>query len=206
MSAILAKCFDFLTCQVRKIPYIMMVLFIFTFMFPTEANIVKNLLITKGKLLLPESFGIYFAKLQISFEDLLFLWFFFLVLFLITFLLDLISNILREETRYNMNLGTEILLEINSIFLLSILIYNTLYDPGIRLSQVFLSQGYWTTLLFSGFLFVLAFFFNYCSNVIRLYIKIIESHISTKSKLILSLLPSIFFTVIASKIVAILFR
>lgn len=206
MPTVIVKFFDLLANQARKIPYVMMILFIFTFMFPTEANIVKNLLITKGKLLLPESFGVYFAKLQLSYENILHLWFFFLVLFLITFLLDLISNLLREETHYNMNWWTEILLEINSIFLLGILIYNTLYAPGIRLSQMFLSTSYMSALLFSGTVFGFAFFCIYCSDIMQLYIIINKSRISTKTKYLWFLILSVAIIVMVSKIANILFR
>lgn len=130
MSTLIDKIFDILMKQqqLRKIPQVMMIISIFTLIFPNEAIEVKNILINKGSLLLPTPLVKYFAKLQISHEELLSLWFFFLVIFTITLFLDFLRQILLDHTILTISWGNEILLEINSIFFLGILIYNSLYS------------------------------------------------------------------------------
>ena len=55
MSTLIDKIFDILMKQqqLRKIPQVMMIISIFTLIFPNEAIEVKNILINKGSLLLP---------------------------------------------------------------------------------------------------------------------------------------------------------
>ena len=118
MSTLIDKIFDILMKQqqLRKIPQVMMIISIFTLIFPNEAIEVKNILINKGSLLLPTPLVKYFAKLQISHEELLSLWFFFLVIFTITLFLDFLRQILLDHTILTISWGNEILIEINSIF------------------------------------------------------------------------------------------
>ncbi len=107
MSTLIDKIFDILMKQqqLRKIPQVMMIISIFTLIFPNEAIEVKNILINKGSLLLPTPLVKYFAKLQISHEELLSLWFFFLVIFTITlFFRFLKTNTIRSHY-FNYKLG-----------------------------------------------------------------------------------------------------
>lgn len=112
MSTLIDKIFDILMKQqqLRKIPQVMMIISIFTLIFPNEAIEVKNILINKGSLLLPTPLVKYFAKLQISHEELLSLWFFFLVIFTITLFLDFLRQILLDHTILTISWGNEILL------------------------------------------------------------------------------------------------
>ena len=208
MSTLIDKIFDILMKQqqLRKIPQVMMIISRFTLIFPNEAIEVKNILINKGSLLLPTPLVKYFAKLQISHEELLSLWFFFLVIFTITLFLDFLRQILLDHTILTISWGNEILLEINSIFFLGILIYNSLYNPGIKLSVMFRSLPYICALLLSSAIFVCLFCLTYCGDLILLYKKITVSHISNKKKVLLSLIFLIATVLIASKILTILFR
>lgn len=206
MSDIIGKIFDILIQQTRKIPQVMIMIFIFALIFPNEAIEVKNILINKGELLLPQPFVKYFAKLQISHEELLSLWFFLLVMFTIALFLDCFRQILGNNSVSTTNWGSEIFLEINSIFFLGILIYNSLHNPGIKLSLMSPSLFYSYALSLSGGIFVFLFCLVYCGDFILLYTKINESNISNKRKFLLKLLFFIAAMVIESKISDILFR
>ena len=107
MSTLIDKIFDILMKQqqLRKIPQVMMIISIFTLIFPNEAIEVKNILINKGSLLLPTPLVKYFAKLQISHEELLSLWFLFLGdIYNYTFFRFLKTNTIRSHY-FNYKLG-----------------------------------------------------------------------------------------------------
>ena len=207
MSTLIDKIFDILMKQqqLRKIPQVMMIISIFTLIFPNEAIEVKNILINKGSLLLPTPLVKYFANCNFTWGTIISLVLFLGDIYNYTFFRFLKTNTIRSHY-FNYKLGNEILLEINSIFFLGILIYNSLYNPGIKLSVMFRSLPYICALLLSSAIFVCLFCLTYCGDLILLYKKITVSHISNKKKVLLSLIFLIATVLIASKILTILFR
>lgn len=205
-TAIIDKVFDIFTKQTPKIPKALIILFISTAMLPHEAIIVKNILINKIELLLPKSVMEYISKLQFSQEEFLYLWFFLLVLFVIALFLDALHQILQYKTPIILGEGVEILLEINSVTFLIILIYNTLYYPGIQITQVtFLSPTFKFFLIASIPFFALGFIMTYCEGFVRLFQKIGDTD-SSKKKFLLYIIFAIIVCPLVGYVLQIFYR
>lgn len=204
MSTIINKCMDLLTKEVRKLPKILMIILIFAMLFPQKAIDIKNILFNKIHDILPNFLMELYTKLYISHKDLLNIWGFLLIVFAITFFLDMLHQWINDRSYIIINRSSTILFEINTVILLLVLIYKILYAPGIVIPSDPPIGMYGIFILFSISLFVLTFAISYGSDFILLFQKIGDSDLSAKKKCIsyLAYITTciIFFTIIFNKL------
>ncbi|CUX28007.1 MULTISPECIES: hypothetical protein [Clostridia] len=194
MSAFINKIFDIFAQEKQRLPHALIVIFIFSYLFPSESLKIVLIISSKIQLLIPKAFVNLFIKLHLSHADLLALWAFLLVIFAITVVLDFAGQILSGKKELILHQGSQFLMEVNSVIFLSILIYNTINDPGIRIHlNAFDPYAFLVTT--SAFIFFFIFFTTYCEGFIMICQNIVASDLSDKIKNILIFILS---TVIAA--------
>lgn len=206
MSTIINKVIDILTKQIHKLPQFMIIIFIFAALCPNEAVNVKDILNAKIQILLPESFIELLTRLQFSKKEILTIWAFLLIIFTITFILNIIRQLLKKHTYIIIDSAGNILFEINSVFFLLVLIYNALYYPGIEVSSINFNGIFLFLVLISAGLFALIFCMTYCADIILIFNKINNPDLSFKLRIMLNIIFWIIIAYILSKINNILFR
>lgn len=192
MSKIIDKILDILTKKTGKIPQALIIIFIFTAIFPNEAIKISNIINIKVQSLLPESFIVTLQKLYLSQSELLTFWAFLLILFMLTVLINFINQMLLGCKRLTITSGGEILFEINSVIFLSILIYNMLYSPGIKIPSDPNTDLYSLAVATSATMFSLIFFITYGSIFGFLWQKIDNLHCSSYVKMTLYIFYMLF--------------
>lgn len=187
MSTIIDKIINLVTKETKKIPQVMIIILIFSALFPNEAERVIDILSTKSQIFLPESFTRLLTKLQPSQEDLLVLCTSLLIINAITSILTIINQVLEGYRYISLADSSKTLFEVNTIIFLSILIYNSIYTPRIEFPSVYISGFYLYAVQMSFILFIVTFFITYCNDIIVIYRKINNSNSSHK-KLILKII------------------
>ena len=166
----------------------MSIITIFTILLPQEFIKLTEIIINKTRIILPESFTESFtellSKLVLSQEEFLTLLASLLALYGITVLLCILRRILAENTSSIIDAIEETLLSIISTLFLSVLLYNSMYPLGISLFSLFLISGHPIFILFSFFLFLIAFSATYFSDVCLIFQRINNSDLSTGPKII----------------------
>lgn len=192
MSKIIDKILDILTKKTGKIPQALIIIFIFTAIFPNEAIKISNIINIKVQSLLPESFIVTLQKLYLSQSELLTFWAFLLILFMLTVLINCINQMLLGCRCLTITSGGEILFEINSVIFLSILIYNMLYSPGIKIPSDPNTDLYSLAVATSATMFSFIFFITYGSIFGILWQKIDNLHCSSYIKMTLYIFYMLF--------------
>jgi len=183
MNTIISKSLDALIKQAKRIPYALIILFLFTLLFPTAATDIKKILISKTKILLPESSIEFIKKIQLSQEELLNIWLFLLTLFAFIIILDIAKQLLEEKSYIIIGSGGEFLLTINSIIFLLTLIQNK--TSRNKMTLLFEPITVYKGFAFISFLiFILFFAITYFGIIGLVFSKIQESEIKFKFKII----------------------
>ena len=172
MSNIINKAIDILIKQRRKIPQAMLIIYIFTIFFPNEAIYVKDILMVKIQIILPTALKERLIQLRFSLTELLILWSFLLIVYLFVVISNVVKQILKGQTLIFIDSSGQTLFEINSIILLSLLIYHRLYEFKIENSFPQFSAFYSYTLVISGIIFISIFCLTYCSGIFLICQKI----------------------------------
>lgn len=183
----------------------MIIIFIFTTLFPLEFLNIINIFTQKIKIIFPKSFLYILTNLHFSQKDLLKIWAFLVIIYFLTIILTVLNQLLKGYIYIKIGSGVDILFEMNSIIFLGILIYNNLYYPGIKLDSIHFSAFYSSFVYCSVITFIFIFFITY-TNFIQLYQKINDSELSHKSKILWNIVLLIALLCIYSKIVHSLFR
>lgn len=205
MSAIIEKFLNTLINQPKKLPQTMIIIFIFTSLFPREFLNIINILTQKIKIIFPKSFLYILTNLHFSQEDLLEIWAFLVVIYVLTIILTVLNQLLKGYIYITIGSGGDILFETNSIIFLGILIHNNLYYPKIKLDSIHFTAFYSFFVYCSVITFIFIFFITYI-NFFQLYQKINDSELSHKSKILWNIVLLIALLCIYSKIVHSLFH
>lgn len=184
MSTIINKIIDSLIKQKRKIPQAMMIVYVFTILFPSEAIKVIEILNSKIQIVLPKSLKELLVQLQFSQKELLTIWAFLLVIYAFVVIANVLKQILKGQTSIYIDSSSELLFEINSIIFLSLLIYTKLYGFRIEDSIPQFSDFYSFTLGISLLLFIFIFVLLCCIDIIFLCKKIITAFLFKMLKLL----------------------
>ncbi|CDC34733.1 MULTISPECIES: hypothetical protein [Anaerostipes] len=189
MFTFLEKISYWSTKQIYKIPQAMIVILIFTTLFQNEAATIKNILSSKIQMILPESTINFFTELNLSQKDLLTIWAFLLVTHAITFALTALEQFSKDYDYIIIGSGGAVLFHLNSIILLTVLIYNSLYSPRIMIHSVpvHFTGLYYPFVIVSAGLFASIFCVSYCANLLRLLIKINDKEFPLKKRIVLDL-------------------
>lgn len=187
MSTFLEKISYWSTKHIYKIPQAMIVILIFTTLFQNEAINIKNILSSKIQMILPASTINSLTKLHLSQKDLLTIWAFLLVIHAITFVLTALEQFLNDYNYIIIGSGGTVLFHLNSIILLTVLIYNSLYSPKITIQSIHFTALYCSFVIISACLFASIFCISYGANLLRLLIKINDKEFSLKKRIVLNL-------------------
>ena len=164
MSSFFNHFLELFTKQPRKITKSLLILLIFTFIFSDEATKIKSILISKLLILLPSSLIQHFDNLDFSTKDILYIWSFLLFIYIITITINIIQGVTSPNPPVYLNIGGDALFEINSIFLILVIINNMISKNIITISQKHLSHPYFLMffiiLALFVFVFTLTFLFN----------------------------------------------
>lgn len=156
MTTLIDKTVDILGKQAKKLPQVMILIALFVILFPKEAAKIIDLIIPKIQILLPEAITEFWTKMSFTQKDFLTAWAFLLVLNAFTIIFDFLHQVINDRARINIAVGPA-LFTINSIIYLSVLIYNILYEPDIKISDGQFTDIYSTSVSLAGILFTLLF-------------------------------------------------
>ncbi|MTD40099.1 hypothetical protein GIX45_16070 [Erwinia sp. CPCC 100877] len=202
MNTVIAKSIDTLISQSKKLPNFLLMILIFVELFTKQAqsvySIIKEIIIN----ILPISFVETLHHLKLSEIHFLEIWSALLVLMLIIFIWNIFEHFIVTPYRLELDIGGEILIYLNSLFLPSVFIYNKILDTPYKLTINFLKQNsnsLYAYFILIGFLvFLLIYSITYLRPVIGVFETILKFNIRTRYKLILVSL----YLVILSKLLA----
>lgn len=184
MTALIDKTVDLLAKQAKKIPQMMILILLFVILFPKEAIRIIDFIIPKIQMILPEAITYLWEKMSFTQKDFLTIWAFLLVLNVFTIIFDFLHQVINERTRIDIN-SVPVLFTMNSVIFLSVLIYNRLYEPNIKISDGQFTGIYSDVVPLAGFCFTLLFFAVYGADIIEIYKKIKDSELSKKKRYVL---------------------
>lgn len=188
MSAIIDKTVELFAKHSKRLPQSMIIIYIYCVLFPQEAVELKNLLVSKIQIILPEAFMELFVRLHFTHNEIFLIWSFLLIIYAVTIVLDITNQLLRGRTFITIGPRETVLLQLNSFFFLSILIYNSLYHAEVRLSPSTFNGLYSFLLLFSILLFALTFFAAYCTGFMLVFKVINEPELSLIRRIIFNII------------------
>ncbi len=185
----------------KKIVKCMIIVLIFVFLFPSASIRIKDILISYFYMLIPKSFMQYFDNLQFYPEDLLFLWSFLLVTYMITMILTIIEQFVQGYRTFILEFSGEYLFTVNATIFIGILIYNTICSPGIKIYFPQTLGFYECTVLISASIFIASFVFVYCNSPLAILRKINHPLLSTKQRVLYNIIYIAIVSLIFSKII-----
>ncbi len=190
----------------RQITQTMIVIFIFSVLFPNEVLKVINILFSKIQLIMPSSFTELLFKLQFTKEDFCTVYGFLLSLYAIAAFLDVLNQFLLGYIRFIIHSAGTILFDINAIILLFVLIYNTTHIPGIGLTSAVPKSPYFFFVVISTYFFLISFALTFCNPFRLIWLRINNPDTPKKQKLFFNIIFWIVICILIIKILDIFFR
>lgn len=187
MFSNIKKVIELFISNPRKIPQAMIAIFVFTYLFPSEAVRIKDIFISRVLIVLPGSVKEFWSTLNITRSDFITVWTFLLLAYAITMVMDILHHYLNSGnfTHIRYSQTGELLLEINTIIFLAVLIHNVMYYPGIIIFSVNFTGFYSISALTAALLFGFHFAIIYLSDIGRLYVRLENSDIPLIKKTVL---------------------
>lgn len=187
MTTLIDKTVDILGKQAKKLPQVMILIALFVILFPKEAAKIIDLIIPKIQILLPEAITEFWTKMSFTQKDFLNAWAFLLVLNAFTIIFDFLHQVINDHARINIAVGPA-LFTINSIIYISVLIYNILYEPDIKISDGQFTDIYSTSVSLAGILFTLLFFAVYGADIFEIYKKVNDPELPIKKRMVFNII------------------
>lgn len=197
MRSFIDKVLEIFTIKPRKITQFLIILFTFTLLFQKQAISLYELITGKLHIIFADSFIDTLSKIHLSNDEVITIWSFILYLFIITVILDSINQLLHNDTPIILGSGADFLLEVNSILLLLIAIYNQINEPKITLPFSKSDSLYLVIFQCLLILYIGIFCATYFYNPFSIYSKIQNKRLAFTYQVALNILNIVIYITIS---------